>query len=442
MNKQGCEEMKLKNRWNVQEKGVTLIEVVICMVIVSVIVGPLCAVFTTSNKTRQTAARVEETTCYAERLIADLKDQITKDMLLMQKEEGNRVEALSSEEQSRYDNYCNHYLKGSALGSGDEKLQDFLEMDEAAFNAGYNTKQYTYEVVMWPLSKAPISSGGGIDKLQVNTATINDSAYQAVKLYSSNQEAYQFKSDFYDDPSMPISFKVEKEVLRAFQDESKKFIPNLPTDTSDQRFSTYGEQYVVLNTLRLKVKDESNPLAQIEVLKGMDNPKDNGCTKIGQEGIKVIKSHLGQVEGFEIFIHEDDTKAKPDLADSSKQSYLGIVQMDLTGILRNVDDEALYRDYTFKIINQTGYDQMVQVIRNESSLGEEQFPLFFILKDEENGSHKGKSYLQTISDITTEENYIIAVIIRDQSPLVGKKGKIIKKMLDLYSYDPTISTRR
>ena len=94
--------MKLKSN----EKGVTLLEVVVCMMIVMIVVGPMLLNFMTAKKTMTSAERVNEATGYSEQLIAQVKERITQDIILMQEIEGNRkVYASGSTEQNRYTNY-------------------------------------------------------------------------------------------------------------------------------------------------------------------------------------------------------------------------------------------------------------------------------------------------------------------------------------------------
>lgn len=436
--------MKVNPTKRRKEEGMTFAEVMICMVVVALVVGPFCIIFSSANKTRQTAVRIEEATCYGETLLAQIEDQISKDIILMQQIEGNRVlnEAKTEEEkkgEQRYQDYCQKYLKGEALEAKNEKLQAFLQMSEADYKKVYRNDRYTYEVVLWPLSKAPIDK----DALEMTKDTIYHSDYKAIRLYSSDEAKYQLDADFYAQKNKPISFSVSEEWLKAFKDSSCKYIISSNPD----------EKYVLLNALSLKADvDKTSGIIEwngdINEEWGGEQKKgqlNNGCTEI--KDVQYVEKN-GKVEEIDLTIGDGEITQRPTLPAGSH--YIGVVKVDLTALLRNVPDQintSSYSNYNkhlvIKCINDTGYDQVVQVIQNQIS-DDEKLPNIQVIVEDTKGSKGtiGKSYKQTISDVTTEENYIIAVVIRELNPLVGRKGKIIKKMLDLYSYDPTILARR
>ena len=54
----------------------------------------------------------------------------------------------------------------------------------------------------------------------------------------------------------------------------------------------------------------------------------------------------------------------------------------------------------------------------------------------------GKSIITQINDTKPYENYLIAVVVRDKNPVQGLAGKVVKKMINIYSYDNNTSKRR
>lgn len=429
--------MKVHSNRGRKEEGMSFTEVMICLVVVALVIGPFCLIFSSANKTRQTSVRIEEATCYGETLLAQIGDQITKDMILMQQIEGNRLSG-AAEENMRYQDYIQKYLKQEPLDQKNEKLQVFLQMSDEAYQNAYHTERYTYEVVLWPLSKAPIEG----EALEMTKDAIYEPAHKAVRLYSSDDPDYQLKKAFYEGKNKPISFSVSDDVMKAFKDSSGKYIVSAHPD----------DKYVLMNTLAIKAKvDKTSGLLKWEgdldekwgglLKKGAAN---NGSTEI--KDVQVIEQK-GNVQELDLTIGTKNAGAKPLLPAGSQ--YLGVVKLDLTELLRNVPEAVKgseyrnYQDLVIKVVNETGCDQVVQMVQNQIA-DDEETPHFKVLVEDAKDSDgkTGKSYQQTISDLTTEENYIVAVVIRELNPLMGRKGKIIKKMLDLYSYDPTILARR
>ena len=54
----------------------------------------------------------------------------------------------------------------------------------------------------------------------------------------------------------------------------------------------------------------------------------------------------------------------------------------------------------------------------------------------------GKSSIERINEVEPYDNYVVAMIVRELTPVIGEEGKVIKKMLDVYSYDVTANERR
>lgn len=58
---------------NKNQKGLTFAEVVICIFIVALVVGPITASFSSSTKDRVSAERINEATVNAEKLTEEIK---------------------------------------------------------------------------------------------------------------------------------------------------------------------------------------------------------------------------------------------------------------------------------------------------------------------------------------------------------------------------------
>jgi hypothetical protein len=115
----------------------------------------------------------------------------------------------------------------------------------------------------------------------------------------------------------------------------------------------------------------------------------------------------------------------------------GNIILDLRQIIRNFKPNM-----TFRFINQTGYPVAVKILRNAdtnagetlASVDEHIDNQFWFIADK---SSTGEIIFNRIDDMHLEDDYVIAVIVRDKKPNLGQTGRIIKKMVDVYSYAPT-----
>ena len=427
--------MKNKSNFAKNERGLTLAEVVICTVIVALVVGPITLSYSASTKNRVTAERMNETTNHAENLLRELEDRMTKDMVEWQKIRGNRVdEATLTAEQKYRKLYSSYYINGASIndpaaiatieaepqnrqpaGSLFEFLGKGSNADKLVLEEKYNMEMYSYEVIIWPLSKVSLEHISGENyKLKVNNTNLAATT-GASKFYSSSDPKFQFDSAFY--ASEPVSFEIDENVIKGFQDADKSY-----------HMATASNTFTTLNKIKIVFKDNSS-----DSVMGTNYTTDEGNGNTVVDSIAPILGN-GKIVGYEIKI-----KKSPSVSPSPAGDYLSVVDIDITGLLRNYKGAAAdYDDLIFRVVNNTGENQTIRVIENKIStdLAEKNFTFIAL------GSTDKQNTVQFVSDITTEENYIVAVIIREIKPVIGEKGKIIKKMFDIYSYDPTVIERR
>lgn len=430
----------MKSKWKAvkNERGTTLAEVLICTIIVALVIGPITLSYATSVRNRATAERINTATNNAENLIREIEDQITKDIIFWQKVRGNRVDesALTTEEKYRKA-YAGYYIQGQSINenkttieglSGNlenaDTLFEFLNKsataDKVAFMEKYNTEQYAYEVAIWPMSKIldEIATGhapGNDYILKMDNSNLANTTGVS-KLHSSTESKYQFDNTFYG--TEPVTFEINENIIEGFLDEDKNY-----------HMGTADNDFTILNKITIKFTDNSTNLLMDTNITTSSLP---GNTKTVAT-ISEIKGSGGKIVGYEIKIDTNGT-----IVSSTEGEYLSVVELDVTGLLRHYKgSQADYSNYVFKIVNNTGYNQTVRVIENTLT-GETPQNFTFITS----GSSTERNTVEYISDITTMENYIVTVIVREINPVLGEKGKIIKKMFDIYSYDPSVFERR
>ena len=436
------------------EKGITLVEVLICVIIVALVIGPMTLNFTTAGRTKEAAERVTIATNRAENLMKDIKTRITEDILLKQEFNGNRSKlGDDTAKTNRYNHYVNRYITDAAFGPSPStiplsttlvNLKDFLA--NTNFEADYvndenGNPHYAYEVIMWPLSSYPNVMSGD-NELTIDTTTLNTVDYHIVKLYSNNQPGYKFDATDFNSMTNPIKFTLTDQVFKSFQDESQRFIPfgspspspsPAPGVSPSPSPSVYTN-YDLIEQREVKAKLSGTPRtltwevtpktgSQIEVEVSTDQMQmDNGSgTSFGY--VITVKPPSGVT-----------------LATESNKMY--VVDVDVTALLRNLDSFSPLATYTMKVNNQTNNHLLMRVTRNyidsEVEATMDQKFNFVALNSKPNQ----RISFDYIDDIRPEQNFLIGIIVRETDPTVGKPGKIIKKMVSVYSYDQSINDRR
>lgn len=463
---------RLRNVKN--EKGMTLAEVLICMMIVAMVVGPITANFVMADKNRTTAMHITEATNNAETLMEQIKARITEDILLKQKieDEGKTIKN-STTEKERYNKFCKAYIEGiktkgasifsssitealDPAGASDNRLARFLAQPEASFNTTYHTERYSYEVVIWPLYWAPDISGKKVN-LVLDQANMTEDK-RTMKLWTNS--AYKLNGSEYatGSSSNPIRFDIDEAFLKAYKDATQKYVI----------CAEENEKYKLLNHLKIKAKKESavNDSYLLDISKHEADYRDDMTKVINTDSADVnnnkkLKDETkiimtgNEVKGYEITIDIStrttgtvdreviDTILGYDTSSANRTyynsnikdlPYLNILDLDLS----EFQSDNSYRDFIFKVINKTGYDMLVRV-----PSADVKGRYHFITENVKGAENKtGKTTIEYSDQYIPEENYVIAMVVRNIDPVTGTKGQIVKKMLQLYSYDPTTSERR
>ena len=410
--------------------GFTYVEILICLVIIALIVTPISYSFLTAVKIRVAAVEMDEATTYAEQLLNDIKFQMTEDIMLQQEVLGTRYKTSgksAAEINKVKEGVAQYLLDWSELPAGVTKrdsvhLNTFLtSLEVTDLAVRYDTNKYAYEVALWRISDVLLTS----DTLTLDKDTIK----KATKIYSDTDSSYQFQEVNYDVGSMvnPIAFKITSEMLRAFKDDTLSYVPNQVTnekilDINTIKFGATGMPAVVN-----KKQKEALPITvEPNIRVGFNEILDSDGTKLGY-----------------VFHINEGTVSSTDFPED-RSHYRSIIEVDVRNLLRKSEDLSeitTYDGLTFKFINYTKYNQFIRIKKNliETEDRDAITSKFNVVVEDK---ADGKSIITQINDTKPYENYLIAVVVRDKNPVQGQAGKVVKKMINIYSYDINTSKRR
>lgn len=416
------------NRRN--EQGFTFVEILTCLAIVALIVGPICFSFLSSLKTRVTAESINEATAYAEKMLEDVKVQITDDIILRQKIIGNRVATSSYSGNLSVDTngVCDYLIDlpaSASVRSGTQMTNFFKGTDTNILNSRYDTDTYAYEVALWRMNDIPFTSVSA-----TKTFTLDENAIgKAAKLFTDVSTDYQFNISKYTGVVNPITFQVTDEMLKAFQDQTLAYVPS--QDATESAKKVMDKNTITLNTNVNTVAPDTAAIKNWRKSKGAGNE----AIKIDQ--IKTIKNASNVAVGYTFEI-SNGTDAGSFTATDSRS----IIELDIRALLRdtNLAELTTYDTLTFKFVNNTVFDQFIVVKQNAMGTEATAINTKFNIVAEDKST--GKSSIVRIDDMDAYENYLITVIVREKNPVLGESGKIVKKLIDIFSYDVTANKRR
>lgn len=401
--------MLKKDRAN--EQGFTFIEILVCLAIVALIVGPISFSLLASIKTRVSAESLTEVTLTTECLMEDIKAKITADIYNKQEVEGKRKVATNFNlETEGYKGYLIPYNNRLA-GDRDQShvLSGFLPT-AIDLQTAYNTNRYAYEVALWKLEDVTLVS----NQLQLTA----DQLKKAVKLHTDN--AYKLEASDYSGTAYPITFATTAEMLKIFNDSELIYVPNRGTTEQE-----------ILDVNKVSIKDD-----------GTLDTWNNSTNQVKVE-VKIIDVD-GSNRGYVITCSPNGTIDSTIYPITKSRSIIEVNLTDLIGDIGTLKANvaagavATEADYTLKFINKTGYNQTIRVKNNFPSTLTAQEIAYAKAKYNivvEDIGTSVKSTIVNIDNKTNYDNYLIAIIAREKSPAMGNPGKIVKRMIDVYSYD-------
>lgn len=366
----------LAHKYN--EQGITLIEILVCIVFLTTIIGPLTLNLTTAHRMLGSAQRMSKTIGYSEILMNQLHNRLTWDIAIKRAKETHSV--LGEQEEERYEHYVVDYLSKI----GEEKAPTYLLEDylgEKEIQEKYATDEYRYEAFICPINEKAI----GADRKFVLTKKVIEESGATI-LYSNNIQEEMMEET--------ITFEIPEHTYKAFIDKEERYIPSEPTP----------ESYPVLH---MKIAPDG---------------------KISSEGKSVLS-----IQEYKQNVNTDESIGSTIIITSTdKMSKVNLVKLDATALTSCSEEGPNNKNYTLKVENHTGGALVIKVVGSG-------------IQDEE-GVEKKLRIISTLKDVTVEyidevvaeQNYLIALVVRDKQPLIGDKDKKVKKRVQIYSYDPMI----
>lgn len=359
------------------EQGTTLIEILVCIIFLTIVIGPLTLNFTTAHKMLGSAQRMNKVIGYSEILMDQVQNRLTWDLAIKQ-----AIEAHSIVKEKEYERY-EYYIKDYLSQTGDKKvcrylLENYLEEEE--LEQKYRTDDYSYEVFICPINKSVIEEN---KKFILSKETIEKSG---ATILCSDQVPYEMMED-------TITFEIPSSTYKAFIDDTERYVPN------EQLLQDYPILYIKLD--------------------------QDG--KIYTEGKSVLS-----VQDYKMSINNEQSIASTiTITSTDRTSKVNLVKLDATALTDRGEDFN-NKNYTLRVENNTGGHLVIKAIRsdreNKGSV-DKRLRIISTVKD---------VIVEYIDEVVPEPNYLIALIIRDKHPLIGNKAKQVKKRVQIYSYDSMI----
>ena len=394
------------------ERGFTYVEVVVCLCIAVMIVGPFSSAFLSSIKTKVAADDLKQATGYGEQLILQIKERIAKDLILQQQIEGRLVDVskLAKEEKDRMHSGMTQYLRSVseeiAPARQNYLLSEWLSESPTHLQKNYDTDRYAYEIAIWPINDIPKTDG--IFKLT------NKALTDATKIYTDETFQFVLSSDEEKDWQQ-ITLKDAKDCLGV----SYSGNPNI------SRTSILFDE--VGNFEEKQVTSHLEPMpAELTFVSEITDAHGKRC------GYYFSIDETGSYEG-----------------EKSRKEWTYQIEFDVRKWLRNEKLEKItdFDDYTFKITNQTPYNVVIITSQNvyyekgknqaeteeNKRIAREKLNQKFRVITECLGS--GRITIMRSEPCEISPTYMIIMQIRDKAPVWGNGGKRIKQMVDFYSFN-------
>lgn len=393
--------------------GFTYVEVLVCMLIIASVIGPICMSFVASNKVRGTAQTLTESTVYTEALLERIKQQLTQDIKLKKQKDNHEIleypvggEARRSIEICLEEVYIDTTPLEKGLLSDFLWEQDFKALDKKVMDKRYGSERYAYEVAIWRTEN--------IDRSKEALVFNKEALERAAKFYT--HPIYCFND--YEVESRKISFEMG-EALKT------KFWKAQLAPREMDGLKVIGEHTITLS--KEGIENISGKLNDSSGITGISSGE-----KIIMEEPKPVKNNKGLIGIIYTSIMGTDYKS----------DEMSIINVDIRQLLGRNGLETLEDNekLTLTFVNQTQRNQVIRVIEGsqnnedvkDGSLEHSNKKIEIVAVDK--GIHS-KTSIQYTKDIGFKDNFIIAIVTRDMKPMIGEAGKVVKQMIDVYSYE-------
>jgi hypothetical protein len=366
-----------KNQNN--HKGMSYIEVAICLFAVSIVILPLSQAFVASVKLKEETKSISQSTFYAETLLEEVKNRLQEDLLTERKIETEYEEEVLN------------------------PLVEFLGIepdDLESFEQNYDTQKYTYEVALWNIGEILAEEGSVISFEE-------SSLIKASRFYTGDEDEKNKAFQFKDSELNSLPWYDAKQYKLFFSD--KNFVKSyIPKKNPDNTVSNENSNISALGRIKLSMVgssitadiDEEDPVID------RVNP-----VVIGNTYICKLETLTGKA----------------------------MIIVD-TRLL----DKTKVENISFEFKNSTAFQVAVKILFNKSDLNDLSKKIYIsgglndvtvVEDDDEAVQPIPKIVVERVTELDEEKDYLIGMIVRDKSPKWGNAGKIVKTMMDIYSFE-------
>lgn len=385
----------MKKWTKIKRQGFTYMELIVSLVLVLLVIGPICMSVVTSRKIYSTWEITEKGVYHTEALMEEVKAQLRENSRLKRQKENQLIPDYPNDKVGRSIALCLETSKRDPELTLEELLPHITKAD---LETDYETQRYAYEVGIYP-----------IETFEEEKQVFNYDEAKAA-------EAVKFYSDLDFQATLEVQHEVKPIGLS---------VDCLKTD--DHQAQSQGE--VVVNKARITLTSEQVAIAQkVQDVSGLEAICLQGEALMVQKPT-LMKDANGQVEGLSYTI-----TAPPGKKDS------GVIEVNVNGLLRQLDaaqkklevNEAV-KSFTLQFINEAEGDQTVCIIRTPCEGVDTIEAIDEKIKVNVLNPGHGTTNVVRLSEGHREKRFIIVILTRDKMPIMGKKGKIVKKMIDFYN---------
>lgn len=385
----------MKKWLKIKRQGFTYMELIVSLALVLLVIGPICMSIVTSRKIYSTWETTEKGVYHTEALMEAVKAQLRENSRLKWQKENQLIPDYPNDKVGRSIALYLETSKRDHQLTLEELLSHITKTD---LETDYETQRYAYEVGIYP-----------IEIFEEKKQVFN---YDEAKV----AEAVKFYSDLDFQATLEGQHEVTPIGL------SVDFLK-----TDDHQEQSQGE--AVVNKARITLTSEQVAIAQkAHDVSGLEAVPLQGEEIIMQKPT-LMKATNGQVEGLSYTI-----TAPP----GEKGS--GVIEVNVNGLLRwlntaqkKLEVNEAVESFTLQFINETEGNQTIYIMRTPCEGVDTIEAIDEKIKVNVLNPGHGTINVVRLSEDHREKRFIIVILTRDKKPLMGKKGKIVKKMIDFYS---------
>lgn len=256
------------NSWNLRgsknkEKGYTLLEIVICILLLTLLMEAFTRVMVKNNEVQNTVSSMENSLVCIQRLLEDVKKQLSEDSIAG---EGNLIKKL----------------RPSTLSFE----QFFHTEDISKLVSRYCLEQYDYEVAIWDIENMQIENKDLIiSQKDLKNACCIRSSTQSSGISDSLEEAIW--------PSLRMTGQM---VGRLREIKDKRIRKSQEDDKNHLNEISIEDEKIKIENISTKVKLEYK---EIEQEMGKNYIFDNSTEEVDLEGVSILEVSVNHVDQYD-----------------------------------------------------------------------------------------------------------------------------------------------